>query len=72
MDKVSKMTIVNDRCALMWRVAIIGIGVAIAIGVPWMAYSVHRGDDALRAACVAKGGALVEAREPLHVCVKSA
>lgn len=44
--------------------------IVLMIFLLWIPYQVHKDDAKLRAACEAAGGVFVEAREPIHICVK--
>lgn len=51
-----------------WELILIGVVVAFVCAVVFYA---HKDDSRLRAECEARGGVLVEAKDPpLHVCVK--
>lgn len=43
---------------------------AIIAFIVFLAHFPHRHDKELKARCEAAGGVFIEAREPLHVCVK--
>lgn len=52
--------------------ALIAFGVGVFICLNALVYFAHRNDALLKAACEAKGGVFVHARDPMHICVMPA